>query len=178
MMINMNSTDTLERPMTSEKPPINPALMRAANAYGSVMEQTTLSTEVVWAKLLRGILTNMMRSQVAYESNRIDEMFNINSKSMDVLTIMMQSLEVEESKRKDMDVLGAVYFLSRTYRKTFLALSSILNHEDVPAAYEKLQNDFRPLVEHMEKMAMPNKSPAKVESSQGDTDVTITSMLN
>ena len=176
--ISPSVQSNIVEPMASPNPPVNPSLMRAANAYGAVAEQVSLTTEIVWAKLLRGILNNIKKAKASHAEGKLDVMFNINNKSIDVLTILAQSLEVDAEDHKNEDVIGAVFFLSKTYRETIFSLSQILSQSDVPAAYDALEAKFRPLVEHMEQLVGPKPDAASAESSQQETDVAIADMLS
>ncbi len=133
---------------------MNSNVHKAMAAYGTAQEQAaSVSPEETLARITRAMHANYHKAKAAYLDEKYDIMFNYNKKNMEMLPILMQSLEVPDELREEKDVLGAVFFLSKFYRETFSKTSLILSQKDPVVAFDEIIQEIAKVADRFEQIA-------------------------
>ena len=110
----------------------------AAMAYGTAQEHNMSGFDVT-AKLYDGMIRFVGQAKAAYEGNRLEDMVNLNTKTIKIASALQGHLNFEG------DAKEASVFLNDLYMEVFKRLTFVLRAEDPSAEFDYVQGLLAPV---------------------------------
>ena len=126
----------------------------ALNAYKTAEKNKPLDGFQIAAKLYGGLLKNMHDAKRAFEKKDLEEVFNINKNTFDIVEALQVRLNHEDEEARE-----TTDFLYRFYNIVFVKTAMILDEDvDTASEYDALINYIKPVYDRWMRLAFPDEN--------------------